>query len=473
MHSLGECTLFTSSGEVLASIHTQWNDAVPENEESVVDSQQKPATSGQETTVDFVTRSDLTTIDWTTESAWVGTRAALAESTGLNPDAYTDPDFFALEQRQVFERAWVVVGTAPEVAETGKLLVRNVGSRSIIITRDDGGELHGFFNSCRHRGTELAEADCEIAGTIRCPYHRWGYALDGQLISTPRFDEVPRTDFDKKDYGLAEVRVATWGVLLFACLDPETPALDVWLGDLDERLAGYNLDDWVVQETRDIDINANWKLISENFQEYYHLTWVHPELSKVSRVHDHYRYQGNGMYCGQTTTPVSGGDRNDWLVLPPADGLDESDATSGRFVALFPNVLLSVLPNHVFVMQLNPIAAGLTKEHCTFLLPPTTGTVDDGAFEATRSFWFEVNDEDIDIVQRGQRGLTRGAVPPGPLAPRFEEPLHRFHNMLADCMTADSLATGLTIPAGDKPGNDVQLGSGTNPTPPAIEAAST
>ena len=78
---------------MLASILTQWNDAVPENEESVVDSQQKPATSGQETTVDFVTRSDLTTIDWTTESAWVGTRAALAESTGLNPDAYTDPDF--------------------------------------------------------------------------------------------------------------------------------------------------------------------------------------------------------------------------------------------------------------------------------------------------------------------------------------------------------------------------------------------
>ncbi|MDA9359676.1 Rieske 2Fe-2S domain-containing protein [bacterium] len=140
---------------------------MPKNGEFVVDSHQKRSTREHNTTVDFVTRSDRTSTDWTTESAWLGTRAALTEATGLHPDAYADPDFFALEQKRVFERAWVVVGTAPEVAETGKLLVRNVGARSIIITRDDGGELHGFFNSCRHRGTELAEADCQIAGTIR------------------------------------------------------------------------------------------------------------------------------------------------------------------------------------------------------------------------------------------------------------------------------------------------------------------
>ena len=55
---------------------------------------------------------------------------------------------------------------------------------------------------------------------------------------------------------------------------------------------------------------ANWKLITENFQEYYHLAWVHPELARVSRVRDHYRYQGPGLYCGQTTTPVSADERD-------------------------------------------------------------------------------------------------------------------------------------------------------------------
>ncbi|NIR36241.1 MAG: hypothetical protein GWO22_09605 [Actinobacteria bacterium] len=89
-----------------------------------------------------------------------------------------------------------------------------------------------------------------MAGTIRCPYHRWGYGLDGSLVATPWFDEVPRDDFDPADHGLVPVRVDTWGVLLFACLDPATPALADWLGDLPERMAGYGFDEWRIQEER-------------------------------------------------------------------------------------------------------------------------------------------------------------------------------------------------------------------------------
>ncbi|NDI01796.1 MAG: hypothetical protein EBY57_08400, partial [Actinobacteria bacterium] len=70
------------------------------------------------------------------------------------------------------------------------------------------------------------------------------------------------------------------------------------------------------------------------FQEYYHLGWVHPELAKVSRVADHYRYQGPGMYCGQTTTPVSGDQRDDWLQLPPAADLDASDTRACDAIAM-------------------------------------------------------------------------------------------------------------------------------------------
>lgn len=408
-------------------------------------------------------------LDWTSPEMWQGTNVPLFDSKGLRPDAYTNDDFFEAEAERVFGRAWVCVGIADDVAETGKLIVRKVANRSIIIVRGKDDRLRGFYNSCRHRGTELAEHDCEVANTIRCPYHRWGYGLDGMLVSTPLFNEVPRADFDKDDYGLVPVRVEVWGVLLFACLDDSTPPLLTWLGDLHERMAGYGLDTWTKRHEQQVEIHANWKLISENFQEYYHLTWVHPELSKVSRVDDHYRYQGAGMYCGQTTTPVSGDDRDDWLSLPPAEGLDSSDLVSGRFVAIFPNVLLSVLPNHVWVMRFEPAAPGRTSEICTLLLPPSTGEVADDAVEHTVSFWLDVNAEDIDIVERGQRGLTHGAVPPGPLAPRFEEPLHRFQNMLRECFVQDSMAD-LPIPEGDRPGNqNDRLGSGTNPNPPAVE----
>ena len=401
---------------------------------------------------------------------WSGTRRPLEQSSGLPPAAYTDEGFFALEQRRLFGRAWVAVASSAEVAEPGRVLVRTLGDTSVLITRDRDGVLRGFINSCRHRGTELASEDCTVSRMIRCPYHRWGYALDGSLVTAPLFDEVPRPDFDPEELSLLPVRVEAWGLNVYACLDESTPPLAEWLGDLPERMAGYRFDGWYVHERRTFDVAANWKLITENFQEYYHLAWVHPELAKVSRVRDHYRYQGPGLYCGQTTTPVSGDDRDDWLVMPPAAGLDSSDSVSGRFVAVFPNLTLAVLPSHAFVMRLEPLSAGTTREHCTFLFPPTTDAdaVAD-VFESTRKFWIEINDEDIDICERAQRGLALGAAPPGPLSPRFEEPLHRFQNMVADCMTADSLADGLTIPAGDGPTDGARYGCGPNPALPAIE----
>ncbi len=409
--------------------------------------------------------------DFTSEGFWSGTRRPLERATGLPPVAYTGDDFFAAEQRRLFGRAWVAAASAAEAAEPGRVLVRNIGATSVLIVRGHDGMLRGFVNACRHRGTELAAEDCTVARTIRCPYHRWGYSLDGALVATPLFDEVPRPDFDPAELSLLPVRTETWGLVVFVCLDEHTPPLADWLGDLPERMAGYGFDGWHVHERHSFDVAANWKLITENFQEYYHLGWVHPELAKVSRVRDHYRYQGSGMYCGQATTPVSGDDRDDWLVLPPAANLDASDAVSGRFVALFPNLTLAVLPSHAFVIRLEPLSTGATREHCTFLLPPATDPdrVAD-AFEATRKFWIEVNNEDIDICERAQRGLALGGAPPGPLAPRFEEPLHRFHNMVADCLTADSLADGLRIPPGDGPDDGARYGCGPNPALPAIDA---
>ena len=399
------------------------------------------------------------TATWTSESAWLGTRRPLGQAASLPAACYADQDFFDLEQQQVFGTSWVPVAIGDQVAN-GRLLVRSLAGKSIVLTRTVDGELRGFLNSCRHRGTELAEADCDIGSMIRCPYHRWGYNLEGTLVATPRFTEVEVDDFDPADYPLHRVRVAQWGVLVFVCLDNDTMALDEWIGDLAERTGAYQLEQWRTVETQDLTINANWKLISENFQEYYHLTWVHPELAKVSRVEDHYRYQGPGMYCGQTTSPISSDDRNDWTAMPPAEGLGESDAQSGRFLAIFPNVLLSLLPNHVFIMMLHPVAPGRTVETCTFLLPPSTPDVPEEDFAATRSFWFDVNAEDVDIVERGQRGLERGGFTVGRLSPRFEEPLHRFHNMIADRFVSLD-----RIPEGDPNDHESRLGTGANPLP--------
>ncbi|MGI9621584.1 MAG: aromatic ring-hydroxylating oxygenase subunit alpha [Acidimicrobiales bacterium] len=397
--------------------------------------------------------------DWTNEAAWVDTRRPVEAASVLPAEAYADADFFAEEQDRVFATSWVAVALVDEVGP-GRLLVRNVGGKSVLITRDGAGQIRGFLNSCRHRGTELAQADCSVANTIRCPYHRWGYSLDGRLVATPRFDEAGVDGFDPADYPLHSIRIASSGCVVYACLDPTTPPLEYWLGDLEERLAEYTLHEWRTVETQTITIKANWKLIAENFQEYYHLTWVHPELAKVSRVDDHFRFQGPGMYCGQTTTPVSSDDRDDWTAMPASPGLNRSDAASGRFISIFPNLLLSVLPNHCFAMRLQPVDEATTIETCTWLVPATSAEVDAEAFDRTRQFWLDVNAEDIAIVERGQRGLTTGGYTPGRLSPRFEEPLHRFHNMVADRFVGVD-----RVPEGDHDDGQPRYGTGSNPLP--------
>ena len=254
--------------------------------------------------------------------------------------------------------------------------------------------------------------------------------------------------FDKADYGLMEVQVEAWGFLVFINLDPQSGPLAEQLGDLPERCSGYRLNEWRVMRSMSFEVEANYKLIGENFMEYYHLPWVHPELVKVSRMEDHYRWQGPGKYTGMCTTPVSQNTEDGgWDGLPPIDALNEDDAQSGRFIWLFPNTAVNILPNHCFVMITSPQGPSRTLE-TTFILshPESEDTVgSEEALDQLARFWNLVNLQDIEIVERVQEGLSNPAYRGGRMCYRFEEPLHRFQNMIIDRMV------GLDrIPPGDE-----------------------
>ncbi|HSF86836.1 MAG TPA: SRPBCC family protein [Acidimicrobiia bacterium] len=394
-----------------------------------------------------------------TEATYAATRLPVELASTLLPAAYHDPEYHAAELEALWRRSWVCVGLVDEVAGAGDVIVRTVGGRSVAITRDHERRLHAFHNVCRHRGSQLVTQDQTLkAGRFRCPYHAWAYALDGACLGTPLFDgsDIPAAQrvmfdmsdvkaFDKADYGLLPVRVDTWGPLLFVNLDLDAITLDHWLGDLDGRFANYDLADWTSRSAKTYEIEANWKLIAENFMEYYHLPWVHPELVKVSRMEDHYRYQGPGMYTGMMTNPVSQADDPAWLSLPPYPQLSDDELVSGRFMGLFPNVALSVLPNHVFVMLLTPTAARHTSEETHILIPPSTDMTEQAAtaLEKLAGFWDHVNQEDIEVVERVQTGISMTDYTGGRMCYRFEEPLHRFQNMVIDRMVGvDRIPTG-------------------------------
>ncbi len=384
------------------------------------------------------------------EETYRQTRLPVSLATTLIPDAYTSPDFYELERERIFATSWVAAGCTSELAEPGDALVVEVGGSSVIVVRGPDGAVRAFHNVCRHRGTQLLdEGRTHVQRFFRCPYHSWAYALDGTCLGTPLFEgsEIPESEqrifdtadakeFDRRDYGLLPVRAETWGCLVFVNLDDAAPPLHEELGDLPERLAGHRLEEWQVARTKTYEIEANYKLVGENFMEYYHLPWVHPQLVKVSPIKAHYRWQGRGMYTGMTTTPIAAADGGGWLGLPPIDGLGASDRVSARFAWVFPNLAVNVLPNHVFLMLARPLAPGQTSE-TTYLLAHPESMLAEGAedeIERLASFWDEVNHEDIAIVERVQRGVSNRAYRGGRMCYRFEEPLHRFQNMVADRM---------------------------------------
>jgi choline monooxygenase len=297
---------------------------------------------------------------------------------------------------------------------------------------------------------------------IRCPYHSWAYAWDGGCVGTPLFqgsgipddqhgifDTSGAPEFDRADHGLLPVAVERFGPLVLVNLAEDPPPLARHLGDLPERLAGYRLDEWALARTAEYAIEANHKLIGENFMEYYHLPWVHPGLVEVSPMEAHHRWQGPGMYSGMCTSPIApdtaaGG----WQGLPALDGLDADDAVSARFVWLFPNVALNVMPNHLFIIHATPLGPGRTQETTYLLTRPDVAADPDAqaAIDAVAGFWDTVNREDIGIVERVQRGLASTPFPGGPMCYRFEEPVHRFQNMVIDRMVGID-----RVPGGDPP----------------------
>lgn len=401
---------------------------------------------------------------FTDEDLYRGTRLPVDLASTLVPDAYTSPEFFALEQDRVFTSSWVAVGVVADVDRPGRCLVVEVAGRSIIVTRNRHGQLRGFHNLCRHRATKLLDGDAREVGhrnRIRCPYHNWTYDTDGACLGTPLFEgsDVPAgqepifdtsvaTGFDKADYGLLPVSVDSWGLFVFVNLSTDPEPLAASLGDLPARFADYRLGEWVPQRRRTYEVAANYKLVGENFMEYYHLPWVHPELNQVSKFSDHYRWQGPGRYTGMCTTPVSRNtEAGGWDGLRPLSTLGPQDADSGRFVWLFPSTALVVLPNHAFVLFNRPVAADRTVETAVLLAPPESmddPDAEDGV-EQLDKFWDLVNRQDLEIVERVQEGLGNPAYRGGRMCFRFEEPLHRFQNMVADKMV------GLErVPGGDE-----------------------
>ena len=110
---------------------------------------------------------------------------------------YHAPEVFELDRERIFFREWMYVVRADEAPEPGDFVTVDVAGESVVVVRGKDGELRGFYNVCRHRGSRICDAESRghAKGAIKCPYHAWTYSYDGRLIGTPLVgkDELDRS----------------------------------------------------------------------------------------------------------------------------------------------------------------------------------------------------------------------------------------------------------------------------------------
>merc|ERR1719411_2162048 len=116
--------------------------------------------------------------------------------------------------------------------------------------------------------------------------------------------------------------------------------------------------------------NCDWKLLCENFMEWYHLPPVHPELAKYSTVAHHHKHQGRGNFCAFVTSPLtdSGGaaDSHNFKLTPSAT----SRSDTAYFYHIFPNYSVTIYPHSVYTLIMTPTAPGQSSEELGLLQHP-------------------------------------------------------------------------------------------------------
>jgi Rieske 2Fe-2S family protein len=349
---------------------------------------------------------------------------------------YTDPAIFAAEQERIFEQMWFCALRGEDIGTPGAFRTVQVGRESVLVTRNRAGEARAFLNVCRHRGALLcAEDSGSVKRTFRCTYHAWAYDLNGKLVAAPNLVKMP--DVDRVEYGLNPVHVREWLGYVWVSL-AETPpsfsgtvqgACEERLGDL-AAVERYGIENLTVGRRIRYDVRANWKLIIENFMECYHCATIHPELVRVlpefAGGYAAQYYVGHGAEFGPDVEgfTVDGG-----AGVTRITGLDQAQDRRYFAITIKPQVFLNLVPDHVILHRMYPIAADRTVVECDWLYLPEV--VAEGR-DLSRSveLFDRVNRQDFDACERCQPGMASRAYARGGVLVPSEHHIAGFHDWL-------------------------------------------
>lgn len=312
-----------------------------------------------------------------------------------------------------------------------------VARKPLLMVRDGEGAINVFHNSCRHRGMVVTQEPIEVNRRIQCAYHCWSYNLDGSLAAAPYFNRERRgapSAEQRGKLGLLPVPSAVWAGMIFVNLSPEpTPFEDV-VAPLAQRWSHVDFDRLHLAQERVFDLEVNWKLAVENFLDFYHLPFVHPQVGPVaaSLDVDDVVIDRTVIVGGQYPRGAVGKAKKAQEALPfigdvPADKVEAQD-----IFCLFPNALVFLEADWFQVIALAPTAVNRTVEHMAVFVD--RDAADPRFAESLTSLCdvlFHVNEQDIPFLYKLQAGRASDASDHTTLLPSWDQITAMFQAAVA------------------------------------------
>jgi Rieske 2Fe-2S family protein len=357
--------------------------------------------------------------------------APFGRSRMLPRAAYVDEAVFDWERRNIFS-GWICVGHAGDLDAVGTQRAVGSGANGALLVHGDDGKIRAFANTCRHRGHELL--GCGVTAKRRnivCPYHSWSYRLDGRVRNAPGFSDVD--GFDASGFGLVELRLVNWHGWLFVDPSGEDADFADHVAGLEDVVGPYRPEELTVVARHSYELATNWKVIAENYQECYHCSTIHPELSRISPPTSGANLEIAGAWMGGWMSIVDGADtmsltgKSGGVAI---EGLSEDELRTVMYLVGYPNLLVSLHPDYVMTHLMTPLAVDRTHVECAWAFPKDVAGQPDFDPSYAVDFWDLTNKQDWAACESVQRGLSSPHARPGPLAPD-EDGVYQFVTRVA------------------------------------------
>lgn len=251
---------------------------------------------------------------------------------------YDDPELFTEEMEKIFKNTWVWIAHESEFPDKGSFRLSTVGLEPVIVVRDRKNVIHCMVNRCRHRAATVCEIKKGKTASFQCPYHGWGYSLDGSLRALP-YPEQYGDDFNKADHGLLKLRTESYQGMVFATFNDEIEPLVDFLGEgvcryIDlfmKQGGGFPVK---VLGEHQFTVPMNWKVQLENTTDAYHFPVVHKSFiqSLDGATEDMFDFLDKGIGFVEDL----GNGHSVMVMIPELVDLDENldEPIPDRFVAL-------------------------------------------------------------------------------------------------------------------------------------------